>query len=279
MPTLVAMLQGRFRPFRLIREGAGDGAFWLGRGLELVADWVFLVALIGATWMLTRDVPAVALVVLARLLPRPLILLAGGAFARRMGGNALVLLDVGRAVVAGAVALTVLGGSSGVLALGVSAAIYGVFTALAAEGRVRLLGALAPPTRLGETAALDGLVARLAYFGGPLVATALIGLGDLRVALLASAVASVGAAVLVAMRGGDVARSRAEQVPVTSVALREVIGHPRLLLVAVAGLVSGATATGLMIALLPLISSPADLGSPAVLGLLLGAVGLGTVLG
>lgn len=63
-------LLGLFRPFCLLSQDHTARPFWACRAAELIADWIFIVALFIILYAITAEIALVALFMLLRILPR-----------------------------------------------------------------------------------------------------------------------------------------------------------------------------------------------------------------
>jgi MFS family permease len=272
-------LTGALRPFRQLTLDGRTRPLWASRLAEQLADWVFLVALLVTAWELTEDVAVVALLMLARLLPRAIIVGCCQPLARRVSQWLLAWLVVLRVPIAGALALIDRDGD--LIWGGLGALAYGSLAALSAEARAARLPRLVPRERLAAATALHGAIERVSFAAGPLLCAALLAVWGREAALLAAALGLTCAAIPLWFASDRVAERPADGT--TSAAARPSVWrdtmHHRTLLLLVAGQLAGALlATTLMIALVALVAGRLD-GSSALYGVLVAVVGAGTLIG
>jgi hypothetical protein len=89
-------LFGLFRPFRLLAGDRNALRFWVCRAAELLADWVFIVALFVAVYAVTADIAVVAMFMLLRVVPRAVVTIGFHELSARIGGRGLFLLSLPR---------------------------------------------------------------------------------------------------------------------------------------------------------------------------------------
>jgi hypothetical protein len=274
-------LFGLFRPFRLLASDRSALGVWVCRAAELLADWVFVVALFVAVYGVTLDIAVVALFMLLRVLPRAIVTIGFQETAARIGSRGLFLLSLPRIPLIASLALV--DGRSDLVWAGVVVTAYGLLSALSNEARALLLPQRAPRSQLAGVIQLNAAIERITFVLGPLLAALVLWGWDVEVAFVASAVALAFTSLLLAIQMttrldpvpgapvGDVPNSHR----VSWSAIRQ---QPTLLLLA-GGLFTGAAlAVCLKVVLVEVATDSLD-RSDALLGLLLAVVGVGTVLG
>ncbi|HEX5166669.1 MAG TPA: hypothetical protein VFV93_14795 [Thermomicrobiales bacterium] len=272
-------LLGLFRPFRYL---AGDGralSFWSARTLELLADWVLLVALFVAVYAVTADIAVVALFMLLRVLPRAVISLGFHKPATGISPDWWFLLGLSRVPLIASLAL--LDSRADLVWAGVVGVMYGLLTALSNESRAATLPRIVPRTRLALATHLNASIERITFVAGPLLAATILRGWDIEVALLASAGLVLVASVLLWLQP-PVAIDPAMQ-PASSLHNDESVlivarHQPGLLLLASGLFIGSALAICLKVVLIELAAEPLN-RSDETLGLLLALVGAGTLLG
>lgn len=274
-------LLGIFRPFRLLSGDRTALSFWLGRVAELLADWVFIVALFVTLYAVTADIAVVALFMLLRVLPRAVVAAGLPHIARRIGARSLFLLSLPRIPLIASLAL--IDGRSDLVWAGIVVSAYGLLTAFSNEARAVMLPNLVPRPMLASLIQLNAAIERITFVGGPLLAALVLWGWDVEVAFVVSALA-LGVTCL--LLGTHVTMSRD---PVPAQPEREelsshgstwsAVRHQPTLLLLAGGLFTGAAlAICLKIVLVELATDPLE-RSDAMLGLLLALVGAGTLVG
>ncbi|HWJ70319.1 MAG TPA: MFS transporter [Sphingobium sp.] len=262
----------RYRAFLLILLGS------------LLSNFGNAIQSVGAAWQMTiTDQPAdiVALVQSATNLPIMLLALPAGAWADMFDRRtvmlaaqiSMMLLSVLLALFsfAGVVAPGVVIGLTALLACGVAC----FNPALAAS-----IGSIVPRVELAAAVALNILVFNVARSLGPAVGGAIVAVGGAKTAFVANALSYV--AVIVILWRWRPATPPPVQRPPLLAAIGEGFRHARasrevktILVRAVTFTTTGSAAWALM----PLVASDMLGEGSAVFGLLLGALGLGAVLG
>ncbi|HEX5504423.1 MAG TPA: MFS transporter [Thermomicrobiales bacterium] len=139
---------------------------FLGQAVSQFGDWINKVALIVLVYQLTGRQAAVALVMLAQLLPRAVILPFGGVLADRYPKRDLMLMaDLVRAFLATTMILVTTARGlwwmlAAVLAMQGLAAVFN-------PARSATIPALVPREHLGAANAINSLSGQLAFFLGP----------------------------------------------------------------------------------------------------------------
>ena len=274
-------LFGLFRPFRLLAGDRNALRFWVCRAAELLADWVFVVALFVAVYGVTDDIAVVAMFTLLRVVPRAVVTIGFHEIATRIGGHGLFLLSLPRVPLIASLAL--LDGRSDLVWAGAVVTAYGSLTALSNETRALMLPNQVPRSQLASVIQLNAAIERLTFVAGPLLAALVLWGWSVDVGFVASAAVLSIVSLLLAIQ---LATSRE---PVLAARVRDVTGgegltwralwqQPTLLLLA-GGLFTGAAlAICLKVVLVEVATDPLD-RSGALLGLLLALVGVGTLLG
>ena len=275
-------LLGVFRPFRLLSTNRNSRAFWLGRTVELLADWVFIVALLVAIFAVTADIAVVALFMLLRVVPRAIVIAGFQRQAARLGPRELFLLSLPRLPLVASLAL--IDGRSDLVWAGAVVVAYGLLTALSNEARAAMLPHLVPRPQLGCIIQLNAAVERLTFVLGPLLAALVLWGWDVEVAFVISALALGLTSILLGLwiraAGAVTIPARLPEQPQTATtsALGVIRHEPSLFLLA-GGLFTGAAlAICLKVILVELATEPLE-RSESMLGLLLALVGVGTLLG
>jgi len=261
---------------------------WAGRAAERLADWILLVAAIATVWQLTASPPLIALIVMARLLPRAVLRL--WAVPPGLGGytsRLYPLMTPMRAVLAGGLVLVTddRGGIAWLVGLLV---LYGVLSALSDALRTERIAALVPRLHLGAAARLDAAIERSMMVLGTASAALILTAASVQAAFAAAGLLLAGASVLTLEQARGVARGPDD--PLSRAGVRDGIRpaggpawdlvrtRPSLTLMAGAALAAGALATSLTVALVVIISERLD-GPVSWLGWSLAAVGAGALIG
>lgn len=274
-------LLGLFRPFRLLSGDRRAQSFWICRATELLADWVFIVALLVAVYAITAEIATVALFMLLRLTPRAVVVAGFQDQAARIGARGLALLSLPRVPLIASLAL--LDGRSDLVWAGAVVVAYGLMTALMNEARAAMLPALVPRPRLAGVIQLNAAIERTAFVGGPLLAALALWVWNVDGAFIVSALALGLTSLLLgiwARTASDAAWAAelAIQPAASEPAWNAIRSQPTLLLLA-GGLFAGAAlAICLKVVLVELVTEPLE-RSDTLLGLLLALVGVGTLLG
>jgi hypothetical protein len=274
-------LFGLFRPFRLLAGDRNALRFWVCRAAELLADWVFIVALFVAVYAVTADIAVVAMFMLLRVVPRAVVTIGFHELSARIGGRGLFLLSLPRIPLIASLAL--IDDRSDLVWSGAVVTAYGLLMALSNEARALMLPYRVSRSQLAGVIQLNASIERITFVAGPLLAALVLWGWDVEVAFIASAVVLAIVSLLLAVQ---MSMSRA---PVLGTQVREMTGsdgltwsalrqQPTLLLLA-GGLFTGAAlAICLKVVLVEVATDPLD-RSDAVLGMLLALVGVGTLLG
>jgi hypothetical protein len=261
---------------------------WLSRLADALADWVLLLALLVAASGPGRPPTALALVVLARVLPRLVLLVGARALLRSVTPGHLVALALGRAAVAAVLAFAA--ADLDLTGLAGAALVYGTFATLSSQGRAALAPRRLSAARLGRAGASAARVEAVGLVAGPALAAALLWLdpGSARLAFGAAALLLAGAAALLWIEGRNASEASADprdSGPPAGLRLGmdapkdwRPTTRPNLPLVAVARFGGAAMSTGVVIALLPL-GAPLFDPAPALPGIALACVGAGALAG
>lgn len=263
----------------LLAAGTNRG-FWLSRGAELLGQWVFLVALIVLVYRLTEDIAIVAAFMLARLTPRAIVIAFCEPLVARLSTRALAGIDLVRAALIASLVFVssrddLLWASAVVLALGFCSAAVD-------SARVALLPGVVSPLRLGAANALNARIERVSFVISPLLGAAVLWLWNVDAAFLLHTGALTLSALLLAVASARIpadAPLRRQQSATLSVHSVERLRRRPALAVLAGGLFTGAAvAISLQVSLVALVSNTFE-GSDSTLGLLLAAVGFGTIAG
>ncbi|MDQ3548134.1 MAG: hypothetical protein M3439_04865 [Chloroflexota bacterium] len=275
-------LLGMMRPFRLLSGDRDVRSFWLCRGSELLADWVFIVALFVTVYAVTADIAVVALFMMLRILPRAVITTRFHNQAARIGARGLFLLSLPRVPLIASLAF--IDGSSDLVWAGAVVVGYGLLMALTNEARAAMLPHLVPRPQLVAVIQLNTAIERITFVAGPLLAALLLWGWDVEVAFLASALAFGLPSLLLGIQM-NTSSGVAQALPVRNAppasgeSAWSVVRHQPTLLLLAGGLFSGAAlAICLKVTLVELATEPLA-RSDAMLGLLLTLVGVGTLVG
>ena len=251
---------------------------WAGHTATQLAEWILLVALIAQVYGRDTGVSSVALLLLARLLPRALLLPIAPAVAG-WPARVLPLLDLSRAALAVLLLWSMPGG-----ALWASLAIVfagQVSAALAGELRGQLLPLVVARRELAAASWRLGLTGQLAFVAGP-TAGGLLAWWDSRVALAVSAGLFLVAAPLAGVASGQLARRQPRALADTADGIRlglaVVVRDSGPLQIACAGCALGmGIVTGLLVGFPALFAGRFGL-PPGLIGPALGLVGVGALL-
>lgn len=275
-------LLGLLRPFRLLSGDRNALSFWLSRAAELLADWVFIVALLVAVFAVTTDIAIVALFMLLRVVPRAVVIVGFRVHAKRFGTRGLLLLSLPRIpLIAG---LAFIDSRSDLVWAGALVAAYGLLTALSNEARAAMLPNLVPRPQLVDIIQLNAAVERITFLAGPLLAALVLWGWDVEVAFVVSAIALCVTSLLLWSQLNTAhwtvqpLPDRGDALP-TGDSTWSIVRHQPTLLLLAGGLFTGAAlAICLMVILVELTTEPLE-RSDTTLGLLLALVGAGTLLG
>lgn len=274
-------LLGVFRPFRLLTSDGQTRSFWLSRLSELLADWIFIIALLVMVFAITTDTSIVALFMLVRILPRAVVAAVLHERAERIGTNGLFLLSLPRILLAASLALV--DSRSDLVWAGAVVAGYGFLTALSNESRATMMPRIVQRPRLAGAVQLNAAIERLTFVAGPLLTAFVLWVSTVEIAMLVSAIFLLGASTLLraqSLRSLDTRKAipGLDRRDDSESAWNTVRRQPTLLLLA-GGLFAGAVlAITLNVLLVELVNDRLD-RSDSMYGLLLAIVGIGTLLG
>jgi MFS family permease len=154
------------RQFRLL---------WAGQAVSAFGDGLFPIALAFAVVELTGEPGDLGLVFMAVLIPRVVLVLAGGVWADRLPRHRVMLAaDVLRCVTQAVAAALLLIGSASLPALVVLGALYGAGDAFFAPAVTGLVPQTVRASRLQQANALLGLTRSAFFLAGPAVAGLLV---------------------------------------------------------------------------------------------------------
>jgi hypothetical protein len=276
-----ASIAGSIRPFHLLLIDRASRPMWLARISELLGDWVLLVALFALVYRISGSIAAVALFMLARALPRAVVIMWCSALTARMTVTQLAVLNALRVPLVAS--LLLVAARRDLWWAGVVALAIGVIAALLDAARAAVLPCVVPRTQLAAANALNVSVERVCFVAGPLLGALLLYQWHSDAAFILVVVTQAVAALLLWLQTRVEPVSMAVQAPSASVeigsaswvALRE---RP-VILILVGALFTGAVvAISLKITLIAVAVEALE-RSDAVLGLLIAAVGLGTLVG
>jgi hypothetical protein len=276
-----ASIVGSIRPFQLLLVDRDSRPLWLSRLGELLGDWVLLVALLAVVYGISMNVAVVGLFMLARVLPRAVVIIWCAELTVRITVNQMALLSAIRVpLVASLVFMTSRGDLwwAGVVVLAL-----GAVSALSDAARATVLPCVVPRTRLAPVNALNVAVERVSFVAGPALGALLLARWQPDVAFIVAATLMAISTLLLILVGRSATVTPQLQAAQTALStgpsnwakLRE---RP-VMLTLVGALFCGAiVAISLKIALIAV--TLGQLGrSEATLGLLLAVVGFGTFTG
>jgi hypothetical protein len=272
-------LLGLFRPFRFLTRDRRALSFWSARTLELLADWVLIVALFVAVYAITTDIAIVALFMLLRVMPRAIVSLGFHRPATDIGPDRWFVLSLPRVPLIASLAL--IDGRADLVWAGAVVFAYGLLTAISNESRSATLPRVVPKTRLVLATQLNTSIERITFVVGPLLAALILRGWDADGALLASAGLLAMTSILLWIRppiATAPARQPTSGMHIDESALTAARHQPSLLLPACGLFIGAALAICLKVVLIELASEPLN-RSDETLGLLLALVGAGTLLG
>jgi MFS family permease len=166
------------RGLRLLQplESRDFALLFVGSGVSLIGDGIYLVAIAWQVYALTDGPSALALVGVAATGPQLTFLLLGGALSDRFSRRGMMVLADGiRAASVGAIGMLSLTGSITLWQLFALVSVYGIGTALFNPAYTAFLPSIMDPARLGAANALLQTVRPLAVrFAGPAIGGALI---------------------------------------------------------------------------------------------------------
>lgn len=257
--------------------------FFAGQGVSQLGDWLNRVGLIVLVYSLTGQTAGVAVLLLAQMIPRALILPFGGVLADRLPKRRLMLAtDLARAALALAFALVPLLPSARAglwFTYGVVVALQ-VCTSLFNPARSAAIPGLVPAEALGSANALVGVVGQAAMLLGPAIGGLIVVAWGVNAVFATNAATFLFSALLLwLMRLDEPARGTARRRPVLA-ELREgasavAASRPLQACLASFALVGGANLC-LNVTIVELLVGPLGRTS-ASLGLLLTLVGLGMI--
>jgi len=154
------------RQFRLL---------WAAQAVSAFGDGLFPIALAFAVVELTGSAGDLGIVFAAVLVPRAVLVLAGGVWADRLPRQRVMLAaDLLRCATEVAAAVVLVSQSAGIVTLVVLAALYGAGDAFFAPAITGLVPQTVPPSRLQQANALLGVTRSAAFLAGPAVAGVLV---------------------------------------------------------------------------------------------------------
>ncbi|HET8625993.1 MAG TPA: MFS transporter [Thermomicrobiales bacterium] len=252
---------------------------FLGQAVSQFGDWINKVALIVLVYQLTGRQAAVALIMLAQLLPRAVVLPFGGVLADRYPKRDLMLMtDLVRAFLATTLLLVTT--ARGLWWMVVAVLLMQALAALFNPARSATIPALVPREHLGAANAINSLSGQVAFFLGPALGGLIIALwGVDAVFTINAATFLLSAFLLWRMRLVEPAPKGVARGAVLR-DLREgwaVVARERVVRAIFSAIFLGAAvAIGLNVLLVALLAGP--LHRPAAdLGTLMTMVGLGTL--
>lgn len=267
--------------YRLVLSHRGFRLLFFGQSLSQIGDWLTNVALAVLVYDATASAGAVAMLFLARMLPRVLLYPIAGVVVDRADKRRLMIaVDLARAGLAlGPLLVPILGS---VWPAYVSVLALQALSTLFNPARGAVVPHLVPRERLSAANALNGAASEAAFFVGPALGGLLVSLGGPGPAFVADSGTFLVSALLLwllplqAGPAGD-ARPRNVQAELAE-GLRAVATNPDLRAFYLA-LGSGAWAMVTINALMVVVADRL-LGLPSsATGFLYAAVGLGTLAG
>ena len=272
----------RLRSYRAALMGRDFRLLFAGQTVSEFGDWINQVALIILVYQLTGRQAAVALVLVAQLLPRAIVLPFSGVLADRYPKRLLMLgTDLAQAALAASLLLVATAHDLWWVCAAVMfmQGLAAVFT----PARSAAIPALVPREHLGAANAVNGLAGQAAFFAGPALGGLLVGLWGVDVVFAINAGTFLFSALLIwAMRLPEPPRDPGSCAGRAAVRedLREgwtvVAPNPALRMIFGGLFLGAATAVSLKVLLVALLTE--RLGRPAEdLGLLMTTVGLGTL--
>lgn len=251
---------------------------------SLLSNFGNAVQSVGATWQLTaagQPADVIALVQTAINLPIMLLALPAGAWADMMDRRTIMLAaQIGMlGVSAGLVAIAFAGITPPALVIGLTA-LLAVGVACFNPALAASIGSVVPRAQLAAAVALNILAFNLARAAGPAIGGAIVALGGAGAAFIANAFSYL-LVIAVLWRWRPAAsppKERRRLLPVIAEGLRFAAASPpirTILLRALAFTMTGAAAWALM----PLVAAELLGRGAEVYGFLLGALGVGAVIG
>ena len=269
-------LAGRFgaleeRQFRLL---------WTGQAVSAFGDGLFPIALAFAVLELTGSPEALGIVFTAVLVPRVVLVLAGGVWADRLPRQRVMLgADLLRCATQAATAVVLLTGSGGLWTLVALAAVYGAGDAFFAPAVTGLVPETVQPSGIQQANALLSLTRSATFLAGPAVAGVLVAMvGPGWAFAVDAATFAVSAVFLARMR-----LPRAPRAPRASFAAelragrREVTGRTWVW-TSIAFFSIWNVALGPLLVLGPLVAQK-SLGGAASWGVIVACAGVGSLVG
>jgi hypothetical protein len=255
------------RAIRLMAGAAGLRGFWLGRAGELLADWVYIVALLILTWRLTDDVSIVAVLMLARLLPRLVLAFRAVSVPGSSAWERALKAPL-------AVSLVAVDASGDLWWAAPVVFAGGALSTLSDTAHVSAVRSLTPAVLLGPASTFNQVLARLCFAVGPLVCSALVAGWSVDAAFLVAAAGFLLSALAARL---DV-RLRGVRESVAGQRLVPAERAPELLLVSVGLFLGAVVAIATQITLVERVDLALN-RSAAALGVFFAAVGIGMLLG
>jgi hypothetical protein len=276
-----ASLVGSLRPFHLLLVDRTSRPLWLSRLGELLSDWVVLVALLALVYRISDQVAVVGVFMLARLVPRAVVVLWCSALTAHLTVHQLAVLSALRIPLVAS--LIVVNSRRDLWWAGMVILALGTIAALTDAARTTVVPCVVPRTLLAPANALNVAVERICFVVGPLLGALLLMQWNEDGAFLTAALFLALASALLVLAGRaptlappyQAASGALSLGPSSWAKLRE---RP-VMLTLVGALFCGALiAVSLKIALVAL-SVDTLHRSEATFGLLLAMVGLGTLAG
>jgi predicted MFS family arabinose efflux permease len=257
-------------------------ALWLATLFSNIGTWVQSV---GAAWLMTSLAPSadmVALVQAATALPALAFSLAAGAVADIWDRRAILLLTQGWMLLVAALlsVVTHLGLMTPTLLLVLTFAL-GAGNAFNGPAWQASVGELVPRDELASAVAINSVGFNMARSIGPAIGGLIVAAAGAEAAFLFNAISYLAVVVAVLLWKRDLPASalpRERLVGAIAAGLRYARQTPALRYALLRALVFGFAASAVW-ALLPLIAKHDIGGGPLTYGLLLGALGIGAVLG
>ncbi len=271
----------KLRTYGRLLGGRDYRLLFAGQAISQLGDWMSRIGLLVLAYRLTGTGLAVALIMLAQVLPRVFVSPIGGLLADRYPKRRMMIaLDLGRAALAGSLVLA--DSPGGLWVAGAAVILLHGLSAIFNPVRSAALPALVPPAGLGTANALNDVSGQAAFFLGPALGAAIVAAWGINaVFLLNMATFLVSALLIGLMRLHEPAtRTRARGTVLHE--LREgwavMSGHALLRFVLGGLFLQAIVAIGLTVLLLPLLTGPLGQADDR-LGVLLTIVGLGTIAG
>ena len=277
MTTITAKL----RSYCGLLGGRDFRLLFTGQLVSQFGDWINRVALLILAYRLTGQGIAVALVLLAQLLPRVIMSPFGGVLADRYPKRRLMLLtDLLRAGLAAS--LVFVNSVAGLWWAVVAVVLLHLLASIFNPARNAATPALVPPEGLGAANALNNGSAQLALFLGPALGGGLVALFGVDVVFLINAATFIFSAALIWLMRLPEPSHRGLTPGALGRDLREgwatIVERRPLLLLCGYIFIGSIVAIGLNVLLVGLLDT--SLGQPTErLGLLLTSVGLGMLVG